>query len=92
MSNVQYVVLGVTQVEIKEVDKQGRIIIPKSWRAKYLKGKGKNKVILKLSEGAVEIAPYRSPDLTQFFDKAEVDIKADLSDWHAVARELRRKR
>ncbi len=76
-----------TRVEIKEVDDQGRIIIPKAWRDKHLKSK---KVIVKLKEDAVEIIPYRSLDLTKFFDKIQVDVKSDLCDWHALQRELRK--
>lgn len=74
------------QVEIKDIDEQGRIIIPKAWRRKHLKS---NRVILKLKEGAIEIVPYSALDLTKFFDKMEVDIKSDLGDWHALRRELR---
>ncbi len=77
-------------VEIKEIDDQGRIIIPKAWRDKHLKNR--KKVIMKLKEEVVEIIPYPSLDLTKFFDKMEVDVKSDLADWHALRRELRRKR
>jgi hypothetical protein len=27
-------------------------------------------------------------DLTEYFDKVEIDLKADLSDWHKVRKEL----
>lgn len=74
-------------MKIKEVDKQGRIVIPKAWRKKHLKGK---KVVLRLKEGAIEIIPYESFDLTEFFDKFAVDVKSDLVDWHALRKELRK--
>jgi AbrB family looped-hinge helix DNA binding protein len=74
------------QVEIKELDAQGRIVIPKAWRSKHLRG---NRVIVKLKEEGVEIVPYASLDLTKFFDRLPVDLKSDLRDWHAVRRELR---
>jgi len=40
-------------------------------------------------EGAkVVVEPFELPDLTQFFDSVEVDLKADLVDWKAVKGEL----
>ncbi|TLZ68023.1 MAG: AbrB/MazE/SpoVT family DNA-binding domain-containing protein [Methanobacteriota archaeon] len=73
---------------IKEVDKQGRLVIPAEWRKKYLRG---TKVILRNRGEVLEILPREKVDLTTFFDRAEVDTKTNLSDWHAVRRELRRK-
>ncbi len=75
------------QVEIKEIDEQGRIIIPKAWRSKHLRS---NRVVMKLKEGAIEIVPYSALDLTKFFDRIDVDVKSDLGDWHSLRRELRR--
>ncbi len=74
------------QVEIKQVDEQGRISLPKDWRSKYLKGK---KAIVISKGDTVEIRPYAKTDLTKYFDKVEVDLKANLSDWHSVRKELR---
>ncbi len=70
---------------IKELDKQGRLVLPKDWREKYAKG---GKVLLKIENDTIIIKPYRLVDLTEFFDKIEVDIKSDLSDWKSVRREL----
>ncbi|MBI4257662.1 MAG: AbrB/MazE/SpoVT family DNA-binding domain-containing protein [Thaumarchaeota archaeon] len=61
------------------------MVIPKGWRKKHLKGK---KVVLKLKEGSIEIIPYETFDLTEFFDKFTVNVKSDLSDWHALRKEL----
>ena len=74
------------QVEIKVVDDQGRILLPKDWRNRYLKGK---KAIVVSKGDVVEIRPYAKSDLTKYFDKVEVDLKANLSDWHSVRKELR---
>lgn len=74
-------------MEVKEVDSQGRLIIPKSWRDRYLKGK---KAILLLKRDSIEIRPFTKFDLTKYFDRVGVDLKTDLSDWHKVRRELRR--
>jgi AbrB family looped-hinge helix DNA binding protein len=74
-------------MEIKEIDAQGRIVIPKEWRKEKLKGR---KVLMKLNEGGgIEILPYNSLDLTKYFDSVEVEIQSPLSDWHSVKKELR---
>jgi len=75
------------RVEIKDVDSQGRVVIPKEWRDKYLKG---GKAVLVLKEDLIEIRPLKRVSLTDYFDRVEVDIKSDLSDWHKVRKELRR--
>ena len=71
------------EVEVKTVDNQGRIILPKNWRDRYLKGK---KAIVSFKEDLIEIRPFTKADLTTYFDKVDVDLKADLSDWHKVER------
>jgi len=76
------------EVEVKTVDNQGRIMLPKTWRDRYLKDK---KAIVSLKGDLIEIRPFENTDLTKYFDKLEVDVKADLSDWHKVREELRRK-
>ena len=74
-------------LEVKEVDGQGRVVIPKEWRTKILKGR---KVVVRLKDDSIEIAPYRQDDLTKFFDAAVADVDASLVDWHAYRRALRR--
>ncbi len=76
------------EVEVKGVDEQGRIILPKIWREKYLKNK---KAILSAKGDTIEIKPFTSIDITEYFDKIEIDVKADLSSWHEVRKELRGK-
>jgi len=70
---------------IKRLDKQGRLVLPKDWREKYAK---KGKVVLKIEDDAIIIKPYEPADITEFFDKIEVDVRSDLSDWRSVRREL----
>ena len=77
-----------SNVEVRELDEQGRLIIPKKWRSMVLRG---GKVVMKLKENSIEIEPWQQPDLTRFFDTVEVDVKSDLSDWRAVRKELRRR-
>ena len=57
----------------KEIDNQGRIILPKQWR-KHLKSK---KVIIVQKDDVLKIVPT-SPKLSSFFDKAKVStLKTD---------------
>ena len=72
---------------IKRVDGQGRIVIPKKWREKYLKGR---RIIMRIKEDVIEIMPEKMFDLTRFFDSIEVDVRSDLADWHKVKKELRK--
>jgi bifunctional DNA-binding transcriptional regulator/antitoxin component of YhaV-PrlF toxin-antitoxin module len=74
-------------VELKTVDNQGRILLPKEWRNRYLKGK---KAIVMAKGDVVEIRPFARTDLTKYFDSVEADLKSDLSEWHKVRKELRR--
>ena len=73
------------EVEIKSVDNRGRILLPKDWRDRYLKGK---KAIILYKGEVVEIRPFKKSDLTKYFDKVEANLKSDLSDWHKVRKEL----
>ena len=72
---------------VKRVDGQGRIVIPKKWREKYLKDR---RVIMRIRGDVIEIMPERVFDLTRFFDSIEVDVRSDLADWHKVKKELRK--
>ena len=73
------------EVEVKTVDNRGRIILPKNWRDRYLKGK---KAIVSFKKDVVEIRPFTKADLTEYFDKVNVNLKADLADWPRVRKEI----
>lgn len=75
-------------VVLKDVDSQGRIVLPASWRKKHLRG---GKVLLRPRGSILEVVPQDRVDLTKYFDAAEADVRADLSDWHAIRRELRKR-
>jgi len=70
---------------IKKVDKQGRLVLPKEWRDKYVRN---GKVLLRIEGEKIIIRPYKLVSLSKFFGSIEVDIKSDLSDWKSVRREL----
>lgn len=63
-------------------------MLPKTWRDRYLKDK---KAVVSQKGDIIEIRPFEDIDLTKYFDIIKVDLKADLSDWHKVREELRRK-
>lgn len=69
---------------IKKVDRQGRLVLPKEWRKKYA---GKS-VIVRVEGDTIIIRPRSRIDITKYFDRIEVDLSSDLSDWRAVRREL----
>ena len=76
------------ETEVKTVDSQGRVLLPKMWRDRYLKDK---KAVVSQKGEVIEIRPFEEIDLTKYFDIIKVDLKADLADWHKVREELRRK-
>ena len=69
---------------VKEVDKQGRLVLPKKWREQHLKT---GKVLVTIEGERLIIEPFKPVDLSKYFDSIE-DLKADLADWKAVKREL----
>jgi len=72
-------------VEERTVDSHGRISLPSDWRKKYLE---QNEVIIIRQKDELLIRPKKTRPLSDFFDSVEVDLKADLSDWYKVKREL----
>ncbi len=76
------------QIMLKEVDSQGRIVLPAAWRRKHLRG---DKVLLRPKGDVLEVVPREKVDLTAYFDAAEADVKSDLADWHGVRKELQKR-
>jgi len=74
-------------VVVRELDKQGRLVIPKEWRDRHDKVR---KFVVRLEKGEIRMTPVETVDLTEYFDSIEVDLKSDLSDWHSIRKELRR--
>jgi hypothetical protein len=75
----------VVEVKINVIDEQGQVVLPVAWCEKFLKNK---KVLMSTSGDTIKIEPLTVIDLTEYFDRLEVDVKADLSDWHKVRKEL----
>ena len=72
-------------VEKQSVDSHGRISVPSDWRKKYLE---QDEVIIMRWKDELLIRAMKTRPLSDFFDSVEVDLKADLSDWYNVKREL----
>lgn len=60
-------------VEVKRIDNQGRLVLPKRWRDRW----GYEVILIEL-EDRIEVLPRRKPNLSQFFDLIEMEIKEDL--------------
>ncbi len=67
--------------EIRKVDSQGRIVLPRKWREKELKNE--DEVIVIEDEGILKIIPKKKIDLTKFFDSLEFDddLIDKLEEW-----------
>lgn len=78
--------------EIKKVDSQGRIVLPRDWREKELKDG--NEVIIIKEKGLLKIIPKKKIDLTQFFDSLDLgeDIVEKLEDWTEFENEFLNKK
>jgi len=75
------------QVVVKKIDRQGRLVLPREWRAQVLKEK--DEVVLLMSEDSLKIVP-RNIDLSRYVNSIEVDVE-NFADYHALRRELRAK-
>jgi len=74
------------QVKERSIDSQGRISLPADWRREHLE-QTEDVIIVRHGEDPI-IRPKRAEKTSAFFDSVEVDLENDLSDWHAVKREL----
>jgi len=73
-----------TKVEIKAVDDQGRIILPKAWRKRL-----KTQRVLIIDDGdRLEIRPADT-DLGRFVDAVEVEAD-HFDDYHSLRKGLRK--
>ena len=73
-----------TKVEIKPVDAQGRIILPKAWRNRLKT----QRVMIIDEDDRLEIRPA-DDDLARFVDAVEVEAD-HFDDYHALRRGLRK--
>lgn len=66
-------------IEVKKLDRHGRIVIPKEWRERH-----GDEVVVVVYEDKVEILP-RKGNVMRFADSIEVE---ELKDWEEMRGEL----
>jgi AbrB family looped-hinge helix DNA binding protein len=74
----------VSKVEIRPVDAQGRIILPKAWRNRLKT----NTVLVIDDDDRLEIRPIDA-DLSRFVDSVEVEAD-NFDDYHELRKGLRK--
>jgi len=63
-------------VEIKKMDAQGRLVLPVDWRRAEI-GESRELYVIK-RKGNLKVVPKRRVDLTEYFDKVDLNVKTDL--------------
>ena len=76
------------EVEIKEIDSQGRFTIPSKWREKAIKNS--KEVIVLMYPNYLKILPKKQVSLTKYFDKIKIENIEDLTDYHWVRKAIRK--
>ena len=81
-----------SNVEIKKVDSQGRIVLPADWRESDLKYS--NEVFIIKEPGCLKIIPKKPVDLTKYFDNLDFDIEPGLfeEDWSKLESNILQKK
>lgn len=81
-----------SNTEIRKVDSQGRIVLPRKWREKELKEGGE--VLIIEEQGILKIIPKKKVDLTQFFDSLEYEnaLIEKLDNWADFENSLSKKK
>jgi len=74
----------VAKVEIRPVDAQGRIILPKAWRSRL-----KTKTVVVIDEDDRLEIRRGDTDLTRFVDAVETDAEK-FDDYHTLRKGLRK--
>lgn len=72
-------------IEIKKMDSQGRLVLPKDWRESET-GKSKELYIIK-RKGYLKIIPKQRIDLTEKFDKIDLGIEA-IENWKEFEKKI----
>jgi bifunctional DNA-binding transcriptional regulator/antitoxin component of YhaV-PrlF toxin-antitoxin module len=78
-----------SKVEVKKVDPQGRVILPADWRQSEMK-ESRDIYIIR-EKGYLKIIPKRKVDLTEYFDKVDLNVEA-IENWKKFEKRLYRSR
>jgi DNA-binding transcriptional regulator/RsmH inhibitor MraZ len=75
------------EVEVKNVDSQGRIALPAEWRREVLDND--REVVVQREGDLLILRARKKPDLTRLFDALEVDLPTDaFKDWKKLKNAL----
>jgi bifunctional DNA-binding transcriptional regulator/antitoxin component of YhaV-PrlF toxin-antitoxin module len=72
------------KVEVRPIDSQGRIILPKAWREKH-----KSKTVFIIDENDRLEIRAGDEDLSRFLDAVDTEVK-DFDDYHTLRKGLRK--
>lgn len=72
------------KVDVRPIDSQGRILLPKAWREKH-----KSKTVLVIDENDRLEIRAGDTDLSQFIDAVDTDIQ-DFDNYHSLRKGLRK--
>jgi len=76
-------VIGLTDVEVRKLDPQGRLLIPSDWRHEVLGGS--SEVVIMKFKDHIRVTPLTRRSLTEFFDMVEVDVEPEVfMDYHRL--------
>jgi len=78
-----------SKVEVKKVDPQGRVILPADWRESEMKES--REIYIIREKGYLKIIPKRKVDLTEYFDKVDLNVEA-IENWKKFEKRLYRSR
>lgn len=65
-------------IEVKKVDRQGRVVLPAEWRREELGDA--EEVFLIRGKGYIKLVPKRRPDITKYFDSVDLGV-GSVEDW-----------
>ncbi len=72
------------EVVVKEVDSQGRVSIPVSWRARWKS----RKFVMIRREDRIELVPFEFISPSELFDSIKISDSVDFADPHSVRKAL----
>ena len=80
-----------TDVKVRRLDPQGRLLIPSDWRREVLGGS--NEVVIMRFKDHIKVKPLARRSLTEFFDMVEVDVEPEVfMDYHRLKAALMEKK
>jgi bifunctional DNA-binding transcriptional regulator/antitoxin component of YhaV-PrlF toxin-antitoxin module len=77
----------VYRVELRKVDRWGRLVLPADWRGDL----GSSKEVIPVrGPGFIKVIPTRTAQLKRFFDTADLGVDA-IGDWSEFEKKVNRK-